>query len=292
MSYLLPHLRSGWAVDQAILSEEDRVVCLRFGRDGDETCMRMDEVRKHDHTRHPTPSDVSNLRISTMWRGGGDVVRGSCVVAAISARRRPNPGTATGKGWGTAVSAVSRGFPKSRDRGCSNSPMKSPCRVHPLTLMIRVDGDVARGCSVVVVIRVRSCSRPGTAASAVPPGRRFPTCLLSRHARTLSVSLPTPVYEPPTIPLTRVATSPRFPPRRSLQSLASCSEKVKNFAIIYCVDIDEVRAHRVLPFVLESRVLSTGKVWLLLAALCPSLNLVSRAACASPQYSRHAVGAG
>ena len=46
MSFLLPHLRSGWAVDQAILTEEERVVVLRFGRDGDETCMRMDEVSK------------------------------------------------------------------------------------------------------------------------------------------------------------------------------------------------------------------------------------------------------
>lgn len=44
MSYLLPHLRSGWAVDQAILSEEDRVVCIRFGSDADDTCMRMDEM--------------------------------------------------------------------------------------------------------------------------------------------------------------------------------------------------------------------------------------------------------
>jgi len=114
--------------------------------------------------------------------------------------------------------------------------------------------------------------------------------LLVVAARSDSLRFPSPPRGP--TPLTRVATSPRFPPRRSLQSLASCSEKVKNFAIIYCVDIDEVRAHRVLPFVLESRVLSTGKVWLLLAALCPSLNLVSRAACASPQYSRHAVGAG
>ena len=46
MSYLLPHLRSGWHVDQAILTEEERVVVLRFGRDADETCMRMDEVRR------------------------------------------------------------------------------------------------------------------------------------------------------------------------------------------------------------------------------------------------------
>mmetsp|Transcript_15546 Transcript_15546/g.39913 ORF Transcript_15546/g.39913 Transcript_15546/m.39913 type:complete len:143 (-) Transcript_15546:147-575(-) len=44
MSYLLPHLHSGWAVDQAILGEEERVVVIRFGHDWDETCMEMDEV--------------------------------------------------------------------------------------------------------------------------------------------------------------------------------------------------------------------------------------------------------
>jgi DIM1 family U5 snRNP protein len=44
MSYLLPHLTSGWAVDQAILSEEARLVCLRFGHDYDPVCMQMDEV--------------------------------------------------------------------------------------------------------------------------------------------------------------------------------------------------------------------------------------------------------
>jgi hypothetical protein len=81
MSYLLPHLHSGFAVDQAILSvsaagwrlgteargrsglhrqhagvpepccctlpwaqEEDRCVIIRFGHDYDETCMQMDEV--------------------------------------------------------------------------------------------------------------------------------------------------------------------------------------------------------------------------------------------------------
>ena len=44
MSYLLPHLRTGWAVDQAILSEEARVVCIRFGHDYDPVCMQMDEV--------------------------------------------------------------------------------------------------------------------------------------------------------------------------------------------------------------------------------------------------------
>ncbi|KTW26123.1 hypothetical protein T552_03017 [Pneumocystis carinii B80] len=62
MSYFLPHLRTGWLinikiicrnkgltchyrhVDQAILSEEERLVVIRFGRDGDEECMRQDEV--------------------------------------------------------------------------------------------------------------------------------------------------------------------------------------------------------------------------------------------------------
>jgi DIM1 family U5 snRNP protein len=41
---MLPHLESGWAVDQAILSEEDRVVVIRFGHDSNKTCMVMDEV--------------------------------------------------------------------------------------------------------------------------------------------------------------------------------------------------------------------------------------------------------
>lgn len=44
MSYLLPHLDSGWAVDQAILTEEAKVVVVRFGRDSDPICMQMDET--------------------------------------------------------------------------------------------------------------------------------------------------------------------------------------------------------------------------------------------------------
>jgi len=44
MAYLLPHLNSGYDVDQAIVQEEDRVVVIRFGRDGDATCMVQDEV--------------------------------------------------------------------------------------------------------------------------------------------------------------------------------------------------------------------------------------------------------
>lgn len=44
MSFLLPHLHSGYAVDQAILHEESRVVIIRFGSDADDTCMQMDET--------------------------------------------------------------------------------------------------------------------------------------------------------------------------------------------------------------------------------------------------------
>jgi DIM1 family U5 snRNP protein len=44
MSYLLPHLHSGWDVDRTIVLEETRVVVLRFGHDAEATCMRMDET--------------------------------------------------------------------------------------------------------------------------------------------------------------------------------------------------------------------------------------------------------
>jgi len=43
-SYFLPHLPSGWHVDEAIKSEEDRVVVIRFGHDWDSQCMTMDET--------------------------------------------------------------------------------------------------------------------------------------------------------------------------------------------------------------------------------------------------------
>uniref|UniRef100_G3THF6 Thioredoxin-like protein n=1 Tax=Loxodonta africana TaxID=9785 RepID=G3THF6_LOXAF len=44
MSYMLIHLHNGWQVDQAILSEEDHVVIMRFGHDWDPPCMKMDEL--------------------------------------------------------------------------------------------------------------------------------------------------------------------------------------------------------------------------------------------------------
>lgn len=43
MSYFLTHLNNGWQVDQAIVTEEERVVVIRFGHDWDPECMKMDE---------------------------------------------------------------------------------------------------------------------------------------------------------------------------------------------------------------------------------------------------------
>uniref|UniRef100_A0A8C5VXB2 Uncharacterized protein n=1 Tax=Microcebus murinus TaxID=30608 RepID=A0A8C5VXB2_MICMU len=50
LQYMLPHLHSGRQVDQAILSEEDRVVVIRFGHDWDPTCEngRGSEQAHHD----------------------------------------------------------------------------------------------------------------------------------------------------------------------------------------------------------------------------------------------------
>ncbi|RCK65177.1 Spliceosomal protein DIB1 [Candida viswanathii] len=43
-SVFLPHLNTAWHVDQAILSEDDRLVVLRFGREEETQCMIMDEL--------------------------------------------------------------------------------------------------------------------------------------------------------------------------------------------------------------------------------------------------------
>ncbi|KAJ3532816.1 hypothetical protein NM688_g7368 [Phlebia brevispora] len=57
MSYFLPHLPSGWHVDEAIKSEDDRVVVIRFGHDWDQQCMVMDE------TLHGVAEKVQNFAV-------------------------------------------------------------------------------------------------------------------------------------------------------------------------------------------------------------------------------------
>ncbi len=44
MAYLLPHLHSGWEVDQTIVHEAERIVLIRFGKDHNSQCMLMDET--------------------------------------------------------------------------------------------------------------------------------------------------------------------------------------------------------------------------------------------------------
>ncbi|XP_048219662.1 thioredoxin-like protein 4A isoform X2 [Perognathus longimembris pacificus] len=68
MSYMLPHLHNGWQVDQAILSEEDRVVVIRFGHDWDPTCMKMDEVLYSIAEKNwQIVGDLPHLSTSPVW---------------------------------------------------------------------------------------------------------------------------------------------------------------------------------------------------------------------------------
>ena len=41
---MLPHLHDGWEVDQAILQETNKLIVIRFGHDGNRSCMQMDEI--------------------------------------------------------------------------------------------------------------------------------------------------------------------------------------------------------------------------------------------------------
>jgi DIM1 family U5 snRNP protein len=41
---MLPHLDSGWEVDQAIVTETERVVVIRFGVPSDSGCAILDEM--------------------------------------------------------------------------------------------------------------------------------------------------------------------------------------------------------------------------------------------------------
>ena len=44
MSHAIAHLNSVHAVDNAIMSEDDRLVCIRFGHDNDAQCIELDET--------------------------------------------------------------------------------------------------------------------------------------------------------------------------------------------------------------------------------------------------------
>ena len=48
----LPHLSSAYSVEQAVLQEQSKVVCLRFGEDFSPECMKMDEAAQLGVTSH------------------------------------------------------------------------------------------------------------------------------------------------------------------------------------------------------------------------------------------------
>lgn len=82
-SVVLPHLVTGWHVDQAIMSEEERLVIIRFGRDWDPDCMRQDEVlyRKNPVLCHLAPANI----ISRYRRPSQELCR------HLRLRSRPSP---------------------------------------------------------------------------------------------------------------------------------------------------------------------------------------------------------
>lgn len=63
-SVVLPHLVTGWHVDQAIMAEEERLVVIRFGRDWDPDCMRQDEVLYRQYTLYRLPPHPSSSLMS------------------------------------------------------------------------------------------------------------------------------------------------------------------------------------------------------------------------------------
>lgn len=52
-SIVLPHLQSAWHVDQAILSEEERLVVIRFGRDHDPDCESLSSLHRRQTNHKP-----------------------------------------------------------------------------------------------------------------------------------------------------------------------------------------------------------------------------------------------
>lgn len=44
MAYMIQQLISGWEVDNAIMHEESRLVIIRFGKNDNSDCMKMDDV--------------------------------------------------------------------------------------------------------------------------------------------------------------------------------------------------------------------------------------------------------
>ena len=58
MSFQLHRLKSGWAVDQAIVTEKNKLVVVRFGLDNHPSCMIMDYML---HKVKPIVRELANI---------------------------------------------------------------------------------------------------------------------------------------------------------------------------------------------------------------------------------------
>lgn len=56
------HLHSGWAVDRAIVAEDEWLVMIRFSHDWDEPCLQMDE------TLAGMAEKIRNFAVICPWR--------------------------------------------------------------------------------------------------------------------------------------------------------------------------------------------------------------------------------
>lgn len=109
---MLPHLHNGWQVDQAILSEEDRVVVIRFGHDWDPTCMKMDEVlysiaekvtRRHRFTLGPLVSLVFHFFCFATWQENVKAVKTAFILHTLisNAPQPQSPSRGKTQAWYT-----------------------------------------------------------------------------------------------------------------------------------------------------------------------------------------------
>jgi hypothetical protein len=74
-SIVLPHLQTAWHVDQAILSEEERLVVIRFGRDHDPDCKCL---RRHSERRSKLMLERPGIRQDEVLYKIAERVKSEC----------------------------------------------------------------------------------------------------------------------------------------------------------------------------------------------------------------------
>ena len=77
-SIVLPHLRTAWHVDQAILSEEERLVVIRFGRDHDPDCESTASPSPSSHGRNTNQFHFLGIRQDEVLYKIAERVKSKC----------------------------------------------------------------------------------------------------------------------------------------------------------------------------------------------------------------------